>query len=141
MPANARHAPHSRPAIRLRRSPQLLVGVGGGVASGKTTVAARLAAEIDAVHVRCDAVRAELHCQGLEAFSRSHEDAIYAEVLRRADRQLAAGRSVIVDGCLSRRRERGTADLEWSARLDVVTCVFRPAVVRRGAGPRTDMRT
>ena len=46
--------PEATPAVRLRRSPLVLVAVGGGVASGKSTVAARLAHQLDAVHVGSD---------------------------------------------------------------------------------------
>ncbi len=97
------------PAVRLRRSPLVLVAVGGGVASGKSTVAARLARQLDALHVGSDEVRAEMPRAGLDAFSQRHEAEVYAEVLRRAERGLAAGRNVVVDGCFSLARERGEA--------------------------------
>lgn len=84
----------------------MLVAVGGGVASGKSTVAARLAHQLDAVHVGSDEVRAERPRTGLEAFSRRLEDEVYAELLRRAERGLAEGRCVVVDGCFSLARER-----------------------------------
>jgi putative hydrolase of the HAD superfamily len=87
----------------------VLVAVGGGVASGKSTVAARLASLLDAVHVGSDEVRAEMPRPGIEAFTRQHEQAVYAELLRRAERGLASGRCVVVDGCFSLAHERAEA--------------------------------
>lgn len=105
----AREADDATPGLRLRRSPLVLVAVGGGVASGKSTTARSLAALLDAVHVGSDEVRAEMPREGLAAFDPRHEEEVYAEVIRRADRGLAEGRSVVLDGCFSRAREREEA--------------------------------
>jgi len=101
--------PEATPAVRMRRSPLVLVAVGGCVASGKSTVAARLAPMLDAVHVGSDEVRAEISPGGLEDFSQRFEGKVYAELLRRAERGLAAGRCVVVDGCFALDREREEA--------------------------------
>lgn len=93
-------------ATRLRRSPFVLVAVGGGVASGKSTIAAQLARLLDAVHVGSDEISVEMPRKGLAAFSREREAAVYAELLRRADRGLAQGRCVVVDGCFALEDER-----------------------------------
>lgn len=94
------------PAPRLRRNPAVLVAVGGGVATGKSTVAWRLARLLDAVHTGSDEVRAEMPRRGVDAFSRRHEEEVYAEVLRRGDAALARGHSVVLDGCFSLAHER-----------------------------------
>ncbi|NNL65710.1 MAG: AAA family ATPase, partial [Myxococcales bacterium] len=85
------------------------MAVGGGVASGKSTTARSLAARLDAVHVGSDEVRAEMPREGLAAFDPRHEEQVYAEVIRRADRGLAEGRAVVLDGCFSLAREREEA--------------------------------
>lgn len=105
----ARETDGATPGQRLRRNPCVLVAVGGGVASGKSTTARSLAARLDAVHVGSDEVRAEMPREGLAAFESRHEEQVYAEVIRRADRGLAEGRSVVLDGCFSLAREREEA--------------------------------
>jgi putative hydrolase of the HAD superfamily len=87
----------------------VLVAVGGGVASGKTTVARQLAPMLDALHVSADDVRAEMPETGLAAFSLRAEDHIYAQLLRRAHEALATGQSVVLDGCYALLRERQDA--------------------------------
>jgi putative hydrolase of the HAD superfamily len=111
----------------------VLVAVGGGVASGKSTVAARLAARLDAVHVGSDEVRAEMPRKGLDAFARRVEDEVYAELLRRAERGLAEGHCVVADGCFSLARERQEARamaVKHGAPFLFVECRAAEAVVR-----------
>lgn len=103
---NPNPEPNASPALRLRRSPLVLVAVGGGVASGKSTVAARLAPLLGAAHFGSDEVRSEMPRAGLDAFSRRLENVVYAELLRRAERGLSDGHSVVADGCFSLARER-----------------------------------
>lgn len=104
--SNLNPDPNASPALRLRRSPLVLVAVGGGVASGKSTLAVRLAPLLGAAHFGSDEVRNEMPLAGLDAFSRRFEGRVYAELLRRAERGLADGRSVVVDGCFSLAHER-----------------------------------
>jgi len=130
---------HASPALRLRRNPQVLVAVGGGVASGKSTVAARLAPLLDAVHVGSDEVRAEMPRAGLDAFSQRHEAEVYAELLRRVERGLAEGRSVVVDGCFSLAREREDARamaVKHGAPFLFVECRAADAVLRERLAAR-----
>jgi putative hydrolase of the HAD superfamily len=110
--------PKAAAALPRRSGSLVVVAVGGGVASGKTTVAKRLAPVLHAVHVGSDDVRGEMSERGLAAFSRPVEDRVYAEMLRRADQALARGRSVVLDGCYVLAREREDA---------------RAAAVRHGA--------
>ncbi len=86
----------------------VLVAVAGGIASGKSSVAARLGDELSAPIV--DADRTRKHMLGLAptahpvaakawegAYDRAFSDRVYDEVLRRADAVLTSGRPVIVD--------------------------------------------
>jgi aminoglycoside phosphotransferase family enzyme/predicted kinase len=84
-----------------------LVAVGGMIASGKSTLAERLAQEMSAPVIEADRVRKSL--LGAEAEQRFADAAwqgaydpvvterVYAEVLRRAEVVLASGRPVVVD--------------------------------------------
>jgi uncharacterized protein len=84
-----------------------LVAVGGVIASGKSTVADWLSAELGAPIV--DADRTRKHMLGMRPTEHAKDDAwkgaydpsftedVYAEVLRRASVVLASGRPVIVD--------------------------------------------
>jgi putative hydrolase of the HAD superfamily len=122
------------PAVRLRRNPLVLVAVGGGVASGKSTVAAALAERLEALHVGSDEVRAEIPRPGLDAFSARHEAEVYAELLRRAERGLAAGRPVVVDGCFSLASEREGARamaVKHGAPFLFVECHATPEALRQ----------
>jgi hypothetical protein len=115
--------------------------MGGLVASGKSTVARAIARERSAAVVVADDVRNAI--LGLAAGDSAHEatwkrsyapgltDAVYAEVLLRADCALASGRSVVLDACFPTRGLRAAA---------------RKIAVERGAGflfveCRADART
>lgn len=99
--------------------PPAVVAVGGLIASGKTTVAERVAAEIMAPVV--DADRTRKHLLGVEptepvheaafegAYSRETSEAVYRELLRRAGAVLASGRPVVLDTSFRTRRLRQAA--------------------------------
>lgn len=84
-----------------------VVAVGGVIASGKSTVAGRIAERLGAPVVEADRTRKSMI--GVDAFAPVHEGAwagaydpafterVYEEVLRRAEVVLASGRSVVVD--------------------------------------------
>ncbi len=136
---NPEPEPDASPAVRLRRSPLVLVAVGGGVASGKSTVAARLAPLLDAVHFGSDEVSNEMPHGELDAFSRKYENEIYAEVLKRAERGLAEGHSVVVDGCFSLAQERQGARaiaLKHGAPFLFVECRASEATMRERLAAR-----
>jgi predicted kinase len=94
-----------------------LVAVGGAIASGKSTVAARIGAELSAPVI--DADRTRKHLLGARPTEKVHEapwvgaydpsvtDRVYAEVLRRAEIVLASGRPVVVDASFRSARLRG----------------------------------
>ncbi len=138
-----------------RRSllPATCVAVGGHIASGKSTVAAHLAAEMAAPVVESD--RTRKHLLGVRPTRPVHEGAwsgaydprftadVYAEVLRRAGAVLDSGRPVVVDASFRSARQR--ADVRDLARarglrFAFVECRAAPEVCRarlrrRALGP------
>jgi uncharacterized protein len=96
-----------------------LVAVGGLIASGKSTVADWLSAELGAPVV--DADRTRKHMLGMRPTEHAEDDAwkgaydpsftedVYTEVLRRASVVLASGRPVIVDASFRSARMRQAA--------------------------------
>jgi len=102
-----------------RRPRPLLLVMSGVMGSGKSTVAHALAAGIEAIVIRTDAVRKRLAGMALtaraaDAFgSGLYTDEMgartYAEAFRLARELLGAGWTVIVDGSFSRAAERDAA--------------------------------
>lgn len=96
-----------------------LVAVGGVIASGKSTVAERIAEELGAPIVDADRTRKAM--LGVSPTTRVHEaawkgaydpaftEAVYDEVLRRASVVLASGRPVVVDASFRSRSMRARA--------------------------------
>lgn len=120
----------------------LVVAVAGRIASGKSTVARRAAEALGATllvgdRIREDAVRALAGAGSpgearLSAFDRRAGDAVYAELLRRADAELAAGRSVVLDAAFPRRSLRDAARAlaaRRGARFRLVECRADDAAV------------
>ncbi len=115
--------------MREARRPTLFA-VGGCVACGKSTLARELAAAWPAALLVADEVRDELvereaHRSHEAAWPRHFDpglgDRIYATLLRRARRELAAGRSVVLDGCFALRARRRAA----YALAQELGCAFR----------------
>lgn len=104
-----------------RRSllPPVLLAVGGIIASGKSTIADRLAADLSAPVVDSDRTRKAL--LGVGASTPVHDPAwrggydeqvtarVYAEVFRRALVVLASGRPVVIDASFRSRAARARA--------------------------------
>jgi uncharacterized protein len=128
-PARARAAHEARRHFLLaaaadRRSLLLpaLVAVGGVIASGKSTIAARIGVEMSAPVIDTDRTRKwmvgvdprqPLHEAAWKgAYEAEWTDKVYAEVLRRAEVVLASGRPVIVDASFrSAAQRRAVRDL------------------------------
>ena len=123
----------------LHAATVLLVLVGGGPGSGKTTLAHSLAEELAAEVVSTDDVRAEMVRRGEIAgepgvlgkglYTPENIEAVYAAVLVAARRSLGTGRTVILDGTwtdpdqrararsLAAETHSGIVEFEWSAPL------------------------
>jgi aminoglycoside phosphotransferase family enzyme/predicted kinase len=96
-----------------------VVAVGGTIASGKSTIAARLGAEMGAPVVEADRTRkAMLGVAPLQrvdepawtgAYDPAFTDRVYEEVLRRAGVALASGRPVVIDASFRSRSMRDAA--------------------------------
>lgn len=103
----------------LRTGAVRLVLVGGGPGTGKTTLARGLAERLGAQVISTDDVRRELMAQGVIGgpagefrsglYSPEQIDAVYAEVVRRAEPLLADGHTVILDGTWQEPRHRAAA--------------------------------
>ena len=106
----------STPSPEADRSAGTVLAVGGLVAAGKSHVARALAERSRGVRLEADRVRDDLlgatagepvhEAHWGRSFARGFEDEIYAELLRRAEAQLAAGRAVVLDGCFARAHQR-----------------------------------
>jgi FMN phosphatase YigB (HAD superfamily)/predicted kinase len=93
-----------------------LIAVGGLVAVGKSSVSRALAERLGAVRFEADRVRDDLlrepdtgpvhEAHWWRAFESGVEGEIYRELLRRAEVQLSAGGTVVLDGCFARAHQR-----------------------------------
>ncbi|WP_394842330.1 dephospho-CoA kinase [Pendulispora brunnea] len=107
-------------ALSADRRPLLLptvVAVGGLIASGKSTIAERIAAELNAPIVDADRTRKSMlgvaptqylpDAAWSGAYDPAFTDRVYAEVLRRAQVVLESGRPVVVDASFRSEQMRG----------------------------------
>ena len=99
--------------------PPVVVAMGGQVASGKSTVATRIAHRIGAPVVGSDPARNFLlgvrehddvhESRWEEAYEPGFGARVYDEVLRRASEVLESGRPVVIDGCFRSAAQREAA--------------------------------
>ncbi|WP_295651815.1 AAA family ATPase [uncultured Dietzia sp.] len=121
----------------LLRARVRLVLVGGASGSGKSSVAAPLAAALRAELVRSDLVRSDVaRREGAEGrYSPEAIAAVYAEMLDRAAGHLALGRSVVLDATWlepRRRAEAETVAADAHAELVEISCTApRDELARR----------
>lgn len=119
----------------------ILLAMSGSVASGKSSLARPLASRLGAMRIEGDRVRDDLlessrdpvhEAHWARAFAPIFEEQVYAEMLRRADRELALGRAVVIDACFPRNaqrlRARSVARARGAAFL-LVECLVPAAVV------------
>jgi predicted kinase len=100
----------------LRPASPRLIAVGGYSGTGKTTLAAALAPGLNpapgALHIRTDVERktffglAETERLPADCYTKSASDKIYAVVMDKTRRALAAGHSVVIDAVFSKPDER-----------------------------------
>jgi aminoglycoside phosphotransferase family enzyme/predicted kinase len=139
---------------RLRRGRVRLVLVGGLPASGKSTLAAGLAAAEGWTVLRSDVVRKEL--AGLPATAAAQAepddgiyrpeltDAVYNELIRRAGVALERGESVILDASwTSREHRRRAARRAADAAADLIElrCAVSPEIARSRIASRLATRS
>jgi uncharacterized protein len=135
----------------LRRAEVRLVVVGGAPGTGKTTVAHRVAADLDAVLLRSDVVRKELLGARAEerlgadldtgAYDTDTTGRTYDELLRRAGVELGLGRPVVLDATFADPAHRDAvrmAGAEAHARVVELRCVTDPATVARRVAQRSE---
>ena len=123
----------------LRAGAVRLILIGGGPGTGKTTLAHALAESIDAQVISTDDVRAEMAARGDISgepgmlgeglYTPANIEAVYDAVLRRAQRELSEGRSVILDGTWRDEHSRLRArELAAAASADIVELVCAAAL-------------
>ncbi len=134
-------------------TPPRLLAVAGLIASGKSTMAAALAAELGTVHLSSDRLRKALAGVAPAApvrdaaftalYSQAASEQVYAELLRRAELILRSGRSVVLDASFRSRAARAAAR-ELAGRCQVpftlIECrvpaeVARARLAERERGP------
>ena len=130
--------------------PPIVMAVGGIVATGKTTVADRLGAEMKAPVVSSDRTRKSL--LGVEptesipgrpwegAYEPPMTEQVYAELLRRASAVVRSGRPVVLDASFRSRGHREASRQmahDLGARFFFVECRASAEVCRERLGRRT----
>ncbi|MAE93899.1 MAG: hypothetical protein CL910_04500 [Deltaproteobacteria bacterium] len=98
--------------------PPTMVALGGQVASGKSTIASRVAREIGAPLISADRTRSFMlgaraddahEAQWELAYEPGFSHRVYAELMRRAGAVLRSGRPVVLDGCFRSATQRSIA--------------------------------
>jgi predicted kinase len=130
--------------------PPTVVAVGGIVATGKTTVADRLGAEMSAPVVSSDRTRKSLLGVGPteslrgpaweEAYEPAMTEKVYAELFRRAGAVARSGRPVVLDASFRTRGHREISRQmarDLGARFFFVECRAPAEVCRERLGRRT----
>jgi predicted kinase len=88
----------------------VVVAVGGLIASGKSTVAGRIANQLSAEVVSADETRREFFERGERgAFTPGFSKTVYPELFRRARAILESGKPVVLDGTFRSRSLRAAA--------------------------------
>lgn len=131
-------------AERRALLPPVLVAVGGIIASGKSTVARQVAAQMAVPIVEADRTRKAMlgiapeepvHDPAWQgAYAPSISDEVYAEVLRRAGVVLTSGRAVVLDASFRGRELRDAARrlaTEHGARFLFIECRVPLGVARQ----------
>lgn len=147
---------HLHIALRnVTRAQPALIVMSGTSGTGKSTVASEIAAITGAEIIATDAVRKRLaQIQGVAAsewrtgiYTQAWTERTYARVLQEAERELARGVPVLLDGAFLLRRQRDAA-ARLAAKADVpmllieTTCSEKTAIARLNArSARGDVRS
>jgi aminoglycoside phosphotransferase family enzyme/predicted kinase len=133
----------SQALTREPLDPPRLIAVGGVIASGKSTVAARLAFKLQGPAVAADRTRKRM--AGVDPltplpaapfdghYTEELTEAVYAELLRRAELILRSGRSVVLDASFRARSHRLAARAlaqRCAVQFRFIECVASPEVSR-----------
>ncbi len=140
-------APAPPDRTRPFRPVRALVVVGGGVASGKSTLARALTRRLGARHVEADRVRNAVlvrdhTSERLASLDPGVEHEIYAELRELAEAGLASGRPVVVDACFPERADRDRVRAlahRYGCPFLYVECRTPPEAVRRRLAQRDRM--
>ncbi len=150
--ARAARAYHALAHHHLKRAQSRLVLIGGGPASGKTTISHTVGALTGWSVLSSDELRKDMlglahedHSSrsdpGEGAYDESTTDQVYEELLRRAHTLLEAGESVILDASWTTDRHRSAA-VELAGRvgatLTAIDCVVPRDVALRRLAQRGD---
>lgn len=142
---------HDLAAHHLERARVRLVLIGGGVGTGKTTLAERVAEHYGYVHLASDDIRRDLAGiprgehrivppdTGLYAPDRV--DAVYREQRREAESLLRRGHGVVLDASFARVVHRAAAArlaVDCGAELVEIECVVGPEIARTRIADRFD---
>lgn len=132
----------------IHRGCPLLIATSGIIASGKSTVARIVSAELRAVLHIADGIRDEILYSAKpsieEAWTRSSAegftDEVYNEMFRRTRRSLREGRAVVVDGCFGTRALRDALREianEYRAEFLFIECRCDREVIERRLAERS----
>jgi predicted kinase len=119
-----------------------LVAVGGLLASGKSTISRAIAAQLGAVRIEADELRAAFERGGrADAFVPGFSDVVYQRMFSDADKSLGQGHRVVLDGTFrSRDRREQARELaqRHGAAFRFVECRAEEAVIRERLRQRQD---
>jgi len=143
--AAARAARYAELAVRCawRAQGPLLIACTGLSGTGKSTLAAGLAAAMDATVIRTDVLRKRVAADAsldAGAYTAEARGRVYATLASDADAMLGAGRRVIADATFLRRRDRDrlrAVARRRSVPYVFVECVADPDRVRQRLDART----
>lgn len=117
-----------------------LVAVCGLPGVGKSTVSSYVAEQLDGVRLRTDAIRKELVEK--PEYTDAERERVYVELFERAEKHLAAGTSVVLDGTFAEHDRRETvrelAD-DYDVEFLLLQVVCTPEVVKQRIRSREDI--
>lgn len=142
---------HALAAHHLERARIRLVLIGGGVGTGKSTLASRVARRYGYVHLATDEIRRDLGGiprgehrivpPGTGLYAPAEVDAVYREQRREAESLLRRGHGVVLDASFTSAAHRAAAArlaADCGAELTEIECVVGADVARARVAERFD---